>query len=358
MLLEGIYAAVTTPFYPDERLYLRKLEHNIARYGHTPLSGLVVLGSTGEAVHLCTEEQCEVLATAIAAAPPDKGMIAGVGQESVHATLHLAEHAARLQYDAVLVRTPHFYRTQLHRAGGAPLEMLTYFRTVADRSPLPVLLYSVPDFTHYDLPVAIVAELAHHPNIIGIKDSSGNAERIDALVAATRFRKRTVTVTPVFAAVTARMAAQPQQGTGSQSFLAAETLSHSGAALAVAPPAPAIKTRQKETGFAVLSGAAQSLLPTLQAGASGAVLAFAACAPQCCHEVYAAWKEGDAPLAEEKQQRLAQAAARIGSQLGIPGIKFACDWNGYYGGRPRLPLLPLSADEQTQVQSLLADLRY
>ncbi len=358
MLLEGIFAATTTPVYPDERLYLRKLEHNIDRYSRTPLSGMVVLGSTGEAIHLTAEEQREVLTAAIAAASPEKVMIAGIGQESVYATVLLAEEAARLQYDAVVVRTPHFYRTHLHRSSEAPREMLTYYRTVADRSPLPVLLYSVPAFTQYDLPVSIVAELAQHPNIIGIKDSSGNAERIAALVQATRFRRRTVTVTPVFAAVTARMAAQPQQGTGGPSLVAADTLTQSGAALAVAPPAPAIKTRQKEIGFAILSGAAQSLLPSLQAGASGGVLAFAACAPQCCHEVYTAWKEGDSALAEEKQQRIAHAATRIGVELGIPGLKFACDWNGYYGGRPRLPLLPLSASEQAEVQALLANLRY
>ena len=358
MLLEGIFAAVTTPFYPDERLYLRKLEHNIDRYARTPLAGVVVLGSTGEAVHLSAEEQREVLATAIAAASPAKVMIAGVGQESVHETLRLADEAARLSYDAVLVRTPHFYRAQLHRTAAPPAEMLTYFRTVADRSPLPVILYSVPDCTHYELPVSIVAELAQHPNIIGIKDSSGNVERIAALVAATALRKRTVAVTQIFAAVTARMLAQPQQGTEGQNFLAADALTHSGAALAVAPPVPALKTRSKEIGFSILSGAAQSLLPALQAGASGGVLAFAACAPQCCHEVYTAWKEGDVPLAQEKQQRITPAATRIGAQLGIPGIKFACDWNGYYGGRPRLPLLPLIAAGQAEVQSLLADLRY
>ena len=358
MLLEGIFAAATTPFYRDERLYLRKIEHNIDRYSHTPLAGMVVLGSTGEAVHLSAEEQREALTTAIAAASPEKVMIAGIGQESVHETLRMAEHAARCNYDAALVRTPHFYRTQLHRTSVPPSEMLTYFRTVADRSPLPIVLYSVPDCTHYELPVSMVAELAQHPNIIGIKDSSGNAERIAALVAATQFRKRTVVVTQVFAAVTTRMVAQPQQGTGSQNFLAADALSHSGSALAVAPPASALKTRTKEIGFSVLSGAAHVLLPALQAGASGGVLAFAACAPQCCYEVYTAWKEGDAPLAEEKQQRIALAAKRIGAELGIAGIKFACDWNGYFGGRPRLPLLPLTAAEQTEVQTLLASLRY
>ena len=357
MLLEGIFPAVTTPFYPDGRLYLRKLEHNVDRYSRTQLAGMVVLGSTGEAVMLSLEEQREVLAIAIAAAAPEKVMLAGIGQESVLHTVRLAEYAATLHYDAVLVRTPHFYRGQLHRSHGAQLEMLTYYRAVADQSPLPVILYSVPDLTLYDLPADIVAELAQHPNILGIKDSSGHPDRIAALVAATQARKRSVTVTPVFAAVTSRMQSAAPEGT-SQNFVAADSLGQSGAALAVAPPKIAIKTRQKEVGFAVLSGAAQYLQAALNAGASGGVLSMAACAPQCCYEIYTAWKEGDAVLATEKQHRLQQAAIRVGAQLGIPGIKYACDLNGYYGGRPRLPLLPLTAEQQHSVESSMADLRY
>ncbi len=356
MLLEGIFPAITTPFYPDGTLYLRKLEHNVARYSRTQLAGMVVLGSTGEAVMMSQEEQREVLGIAIAAAAPDKVMLAGIGQESVRQTVAMAESAAALRYDAVLVRTPHFYRNQLHRADGPQMEMLTYFRTVADHSPLPVVLYSVPPFTLYDLPVEVIAELARHPNIIGIKDSSGKPERIAATVKATEFFKRSVTVTTTFAAVTSRMGfAQPQSTT--QSFVTAEALGH-GPALAVAPPPTALKTRQKNVGFAVLTGGAGTLHAALDAGASGAVLAFGACAPQCCYEVWTAWKEGDAGLAEEKQQRIRGASTRVGAQMGIPGLKFACDLNGYYGGRPRLPLLPLTEDQQQEVTRLMADIRY
>ena len=200
MLLEGIFSAITTPFYPDGAVYLRKLEHNVERYSRSPVAGMVVLGSTGEAVLLSLEEQHEILATAVAAAAPEKVMIAGVGQESVRHTLTLAEDAARLQYDAVLVRTPHFYRPQM-----SPQAMLTYYRAVADASPLPVLLYSVPPFTNYELPSEVVGELAKHPNIIGLKDSSGRPERIAEVVSATRGNKATVEVTTTFAAVTSRM---------------------------------------------------------------------------------------------------------------------------------------------------------
>ncbi|MHB1938019.1 MAG: dihydrodipicolinate synthase family protein [Acidobacteriaceae bacterium] len=357
MLLEGIFPPITTPFYPDGKLYLRKLEHNVALYSRTQLAGMVVLGSTGEAIMLSNDEQREVLAAAIAAASPDKVMVAGVGQESVRQTLLMAEAAASLDYDAVLARTPHFYRKQLHRADGPQLEMLTYYRTVADNSPLPVLLYNVPFFTGYDMPVEVIAELAHHPNIIGIKESSANVEKVAAIVKATQSAKRTVAVTTTFAAVTQRMlAAQPANS--ATRFVAADALQPGKSAIAVAAPPAAMKTRRKEVGFSVLTGSAGTLHAALRQGASGAVIAFATCAPQCCCEIFMAWKEGDDGLAAEKQERIGTASGVVGGQMGVPGLKFACDLNGYYGGRARLPLLPLTADQQQEVTRLMADIRY
>lgn len=357
MLLEGIFPPITTPFYSDGSLYLRKLEHNVALYSRTQLAGMVVLGSTGEAIMLGTDEQREVLTTAIAAASPEKVMVAGIGQESVRQTLAMGEIAASLGYDAVLVRTPHFYRKQLHRTDGPQLEMLTYYRTVADNSPLPILLYNVPFFTDYDMPVGVIAELAHHPNIIGIKESSGNVENIAAIVKATQFAKRTVTVTTIFTAVTQRMlSAQPANS--ATRFVAADALQQGNSAVAVAAPPAAMKTRQKEVGFTVLTGGAGTVHAALREGASGAVIAFATCAPQCCSEIFMAWKEGDDGLAAEKQERIRTASAIVGGQIGVPGLKFACDLNGYYGGRARLPLLPLTADQQQTVTRLMADIRY
>lgn len=352
MLLEGIFSAITTPFYGDGSVYLRKLEHNVERYSRSPVAGMVVLGSTGETILLSREEQLEVLETAIAAAAPEKVMIAGVGQESVRHTLALAEDAARLQYDAVLVRTPHFYRPQM-----TPQAMLTYYRVVADSSPLPVVLYSVPAFTNYDLPVDVAAGLAMHPNIIGLKDSSGRPERIAEVVAATRGNKATVAVTNVFAAVTGRMRA-PAASTAARTFVAIDSLTGGAIATADASPAPTLKTRSREVDFQVLAGGAQTLHPSLEAGAVGGVLGLAAPAPQCCYEVYTAWKEGDAGLAAEKQQRIAPAGTRVVSQLGIAAVKYACDLNGYYGGRPRLPLLPLTAEQRSEVETLMGDVRY
>jgi 4-hydroxy-2-oxoglutarate aldolase len=378
MLLHGIIPPITTPFYPDGRVYLKKLEHNVDRYSKTPAAGIVVLGSTGEAIMLSDDERREVLAVAREACAPHKVLIAGTGAESAFETLRLAEYAAELGYDVALVRTPHFYRPQMQ-----PANLLTFYRTIADRSPLPVLIYSVPVFTNYDMPEELIVELASHPNIIGIKESSGDVEKVRRLAAATRHVKRRATVTETFTAVTPRMlkAAEPSPaantgelipvgalagatensgGTGAharaaaQVHRAAEDSRPSSSGIAVVG---GLKTRQKEVGFQVLAGTAQRLLPCLDAGAVGGVLAFSTAAPTACYEIYTAWKEGDADLAHLKQERIVKAATRVASQIGIPGTKYALDLNGYYGGNPRLPLLPLTADLKREVEQLMSDIR-
>jgi 4-hydroxy-2-oxoglutarate aldolase len=349
MLLEGIFPAITTPFYPDGRLYLKKLEHNVDRYSRTPIAGITILGSTGEAVMLGDEESREVLRIAREAASPEKVLIAGVARESVAETLRLAEFAAEQQYDAVLARTPSFYPY-------GSLEMLTYYRAVADRSPLPVIIYSIPKFTHYETPVEVVAELAQHANIIGIKDSSGNVDRIAALVDATCSAPcRELLVTPTFTAFTGRMLAAMALPPGN--FVSTESLG-AAAAVAVAPPQMRVKAmRKKEVGFQVLTGSANQLFDSLNVGASGGILALGACAPQACQEIYTAWKDNDPALAAGKQQRVVEASRIVLAKFGVPGIKHACDLNGYYGGRPRLPLLPLSAEQQAEVARAMSDLR-
>ncbi|MFZ1087312.1 MAG: dihydrodipicolinate synthase family protein [Terracidiphilus sp.] len=341
MLIESIFAAVPTPFYPDERVYYRKLEANIAHYSRTLLSGVLLLGSTGEAVMLDDAESREVLRVAAEAAAPEKVLIAGVARESAKGTVELAEAAARYGYDAVLARTPTYFANQMTAAA-----VLHYFRSVADRSPLPVLIYNIPQFAPYNIPVEVVAELAEHPNIIGIKDSTGSVERIRSLVEGMKHApRRTVTVTPIFEAVTGRMLASQAESE--------EALVSIGGTGTAAP----LKTRTKEVGFAVLGGSTTTLLESLEAGANGGILAFASCAPQACQEVYLAWKDRDRRLAEEKQQRIAAASTRIVGQLGIHGVKYACDYNGYYGGRGRAPLLALSSAEKEEIEGLLAGIR-
>jgi 4-hydroxy-2-oxoglutarate aldolase len=349
MLLQGIFPAVTTPFYPDGAVYYKKIEHNIDRYSRTPIAGMVVLGSTGEAVMLSDEERRDVLRVTAEVAAPEKVLIAGTGAESAQETLRLTEYAARLKYDVALVRTPHFYRPQMK-----PEALLAFYRMVADRSPLPILLYTVPPFTAYDLPLEVITALAEHPNIIGIKESSGNVEKVAAMVKATRHIQRSVTVTEVQQAVTARMLASPANGESGGQMVSVSQLG--GAEVAVAAP-PRIKTRSKEAGFQVLVGAAHTLLDSLEAGASGGVLGFAAPSPTVCFEIHAAWKDNDLELARSKQTALTPATKRVVSELGIPAIKYAMDLNGYYGGLPRLPLLPLTAAQKSEIEGFMADFR-
>ena len=349
MLLEGIFPAITTPFYSDGRLYLRKLEHNVERYSRTPVAGMAVLGSTGEAVMLSDEESREVLRTARGAVAPEKVLLAGVGRESLLETLRLADYAAEQQYDALLVRTPHYYGPSMRA-----LELLTYYRALADRAALPVILYSIPKFTHLELPIDVVAELAHHPNIIAIKDSSGSVDRLAALVAATRSApRRSFVVTPVFQAVTTRMLLAELEPP--PNFVSAEAL---GGVAVAAPPAPRTKAvRKKEVGFQVLTGSANNLLAAFEANVSGAILAFAAPAPQACQEIYTAWKENDPVVAAEKQRRIVEPSRLVAAEFGIPGLKYACDLNGYYGGFPRIPLLPLTAEQKSVIAMAMADVR-
>jgi 4-hydroxy-2-oxoglutarate aldolase len=369
MLLHGNCPPITTPFYPDGRVYLKKLEHNVERYSKTPIAGIVVLGSTGEAIALSDEERRQVLSTAREYCAPHKVLLAGTGTESALETLRLTDYAAGLGYDAALVRTPFFYKPQLK-----PANILAFYRTVADHSPIPILIYSVPVFTAYDMPPELVIELANHPNIVGIKESGGDAEKIRRMVDGTKHVKRRVTVTTTFAAVTPRMikAAQSEASGERGELVSIGALSenagsgHLGMAALGRPVEPGsansstsagLKTRQKEVGFQVLAGTAQRLLPGLEAGAVGAVLAFATPAPTACYEIYTAWKEGDAELAREKQERVKASAIRVASELGIPALKYALDLNGYYGGPPRLPLLSLTGDLKAEVEKLMSDLR-
>ena len=346
MLLHGILPPITTPFYPDGSVYFKKLEHNVQRYSKTPVAGIVVLGSTGESILLSDQERRDVFKCACEHAAPEKVLVAGTGIESAIETLRLTEYAASLGYDVAMVRTPHYYKRQM-----LPANLLAFYRTVADRSPLPVIIYNFPQATGYDIPAEVVVELAEHPNLIGIKESAGIIEKVKRMVDGTRHVKRTATVTEIFNAVTPRMLATPETASGSDMV---PTSSLGGTA--VASP-PRIKTRSKEVGYQVLVGSAHLLKDSLDVGAVGAILAFACAAPTACYEIYAAWKEGDVELAREKQQRIVEASLKVGGELGIPGIKYAMDLNGYYGGVSRLPLLPLTAEQKAEVERLMADIR-
>jgi 4-hydroxy-2-oxoglutarate aldolase len=356
MLLHGIFPPITTPFYPNGNVYYKKLGSNVERYSRTPVAGVVVLGSTGEAIMLSDQERRDVLKVARDAAAPNKVLLAGTGIESAIETLRLTEYAAELGYDVAMVRTPHYYKKQM-----ASENILAFYRTVADHSPIPVIVYNFPQATGYDIPAEVMIELAEHPNLIGIKESSGDVEKVRKMVQGTSHVKRSATVTETFEAVTPRMlaaASAPASGNGGElvqvgALSGSKEMTPSSSAVTVVGK---MKTREKEVGFQVLVGAAHKLHPSLDAGAVGAILAFACPAPTACYEIYAAWKEGDAELARLKQERIAKAAQRVGD-LGVPGFKYGMDFNGYYGGPARLPFFPLIANLKSEIEQLLSDIR-
>ena len=337
MLLEGLHIPLTMPFHRDGSVNTRALAANVVRYSLTPAAGLIVLGPAGEPTLLNDDETRKVLRTAAEAAAPEKVLIAGVARDSVAAVLDLANFATEQRYDAILVGPPGVLReTQ-------PLELLTFFRSIADRSPLPLILLGT---AQHPLLIETVIELAAHRNIPGFLAMHAIAP--NEILAKTPTIRHEVTVTNVFAAVTGRM-----QHTSTASLISPASLT---TAIAEAPPSgPALRTRTKSVGFQIISGNSGSLLDALNAGAVGIAPAFAACAPQGCYEVFAGWKDQDQPLASEKQQRIIEAAQTIDS-LGPGALKFAADLNGYAGGYPRLPHLPPSGEQRDRIEQLMKPL--
>ena len=307
---------------------------------------MLILGQSGEADGLTDAETREVLTLAIGAAADEKVIIAGVGRESVAATLSLAEIAAAAGYDAIAVRPPEFAGDPSMRA-----ELATYFKVVADRSALPVVLLSERG---RPLAIEVAGELAWHPQVIGFVDAELSPERLAGLQALTSGVGREVAVTTVFAAATGRMLRE-SEAEGSGNFVS--LLSLGGVAAGAPAAAPRLKTRFKRVGFQVLAGSSRAMLEAWNGGAMGAVPRLGACAPQACCEVWQAFRDGDPALAEEKQMRIRAAGERMEGWAGIAALKYGCDLNGYFGGRPRLPLLLLTATERQAVEDALGGLK-
>lgn len=353
MLLEGMFVPVTTPFYADGACYWRKLEHNVVRYSRTPAAGMVVLGPRTEANGLSDEDRRESLRVVSEIAAEEKVLIVGAGAESVAGAVKIADQAAEANFDAVLLPGPLGWQRLVRGSSLAQVEL--FFRAVADRAPLPVVLWSDAAAGGFELPVEMIGALAAHPNVIGLMDAGLTVDRLAAVRAVTESMKRDVTVTTVFAAVTGRMLEISREGNAT--FVAADALTNGGASVAVAPPKPAIKTRTKTVGFQVIgAGAASASVDLLEAGVQGVLPELAACAPQGCHEVWAAFKDGDPPLARLKAERLRDPDAVV-SEFGVAGVKYGCDLNGYYGGAPRLPRVGLTAQEKARVEKALREVR-
>jgi dihydrodipicolinate synthase/N-acetylneuraminate lyase len=347
MLIDGIHIPLTVPFTRDGESYLRKLEYNVGRYSLTPAAGLVALTAGSEGAALSDAEIVESLRVIGAASDPAKVLVASIAKDSVRGALAIAEEAEKAGFDAALLVAPPQWERLTED------EVMLFFRAVADASPLPVVLGSESGSQGYRLSVDEIAELARHGNVLGVYDEGLTVERYRAIAEATKEVKREVTVTTVFAPVTRRMVLRGRREEGG--LVSAASLA-GGTAVAI-PELKALKMRTKAVGFQVMAaGSAVGLVELLQGGAAGAMLALSVAAPQGCYEAYAAFKDGDPALAAEKGERLVEADAAIRA-LGIAGVKYGCDWNGYFGGAPRLPRLPLDVEGRAIVERVLRGIR-
>lgn len=288
--LKGIFAPVTTPFGDSGELDRAGFERNVRTHMQEGLRGVVVTGSTGEAALLDERERESLMEWARQHVGDDRVLVAGVGAESTRTTLKLAERAAERGVDAVLVVAPHYFGANMTEAA-----LRGHYLRVADASAVPVVLYNIPKYMHFRLSNALVAELARHENVIGIKDSSGDRESL-------------------------------------QGYLESQSDS-----------------------FTVITGSGQLWGTALQMGARGGILAVSLFAPALTKAVLEAASRKDAVNADSLQERLTPLAKVIVGELGVPGVKAALDSVGLRGGAPRSPLLPLGRAELDRVRALLRD---
>jgi 4-hydroxy-2-oxoglutarate aldolase len=286
----GIFAPLTTPF-KEESVSIDEFKNNIQKYNETDLSGYVILGTSGESAFLTDRESELLIREAKECASPGKKIIAGTGKESTTLTVQFTNDLADSGADAALVRTPSYFRAKMDYSS-----LKKHFITVADRSKIPIILYNNPRVMGVSMEPRLIIELSQHPNIAGIKDSSGNMSQLGEII-------------------------------------------------------PRI-----DTDFDCLLGAAGMLLSGLQTGAQGGILALADIVPHLCTKLYNLFLEKKLDEARELQFDLIPLNKAIIQMFGIPSIKYSLDLLGYYGGPCRLPLLELNEDEKKQIKDLLLDL--
>ena len=293
MKLHGIIPPIATPFDHNGDLYKIKVQHNVEKWNRTGLAGYVVCGSTGESVHLTTEEKLKLWDWVAEYAAPDKILLAGTGMESVRETVALTNAAADRGYKAAMVRTPHYYKNLINRTDAQVL----YYRAVADQAKIPIFIYNWPQVTGVDISVDAVVALSHHPNMFAIKESSGNLEKCIQMI------------------------------------------------------------KEVKPGFQVLTGSAPILAPSLAVGCAGAVLAFANAAPYATVSIWEAHRTREFAAAMDWQNRIIRAAQLVTVKYGVPGLKYAMDLNGYYGGPPRLPLTVITPEAKKEIEQAFDGLK-
>ncbi len=283
MQLSGIFPPIITPFSKeDDELDARALRANAQRWMATKLAGIVTLGTNGESAYVDDDEADRIVAVVREEVPRQKLLIAGTGRDSTRSTIAASKRAAGAGADAVLVRAPSFFKSQMNSAA-----FVRHYRAVADASPVPVLLYNFPAGFGVDIPPGAIEQLATHPNIVGVKQSGGDLGKIADDV------------------TMARSLAKP---------------------------------------FSVMCGAAPILHAAIVSGAVGGILAVACVVPDLCVELYDLARAGRHDEARGLQQRLTPLAKSVTSVFGVPGLKAALDLAGYHGGAPRSPLAPASPE--------------
>ncbi len=289
-IIQGVLPPVPTAFDADGNFNAEAQRANFKRWLETGLHGFVILGSNGEYTLLSQEEKIRALTVAREMIPSDRLMIAGTGADSTRETIALTKRAAQLGADAALIVTPHYFRNQMNAAAWTQ-----HFRAVADASPIPILIYNVPALTTLEIDAATVIELAQHPNIKGLKDSSANVAKMGEIV---RFT----------------------------------------------PP-----------DFAVMVGTGSAILPAMCIGAKGVIPALGNLAPRECVAIYDAFHAGDLYTARNVQLRMIRPNQAVTAKWGVPGLKAALDELGYYGGPPRSPLVPLGENERDKLRDILRE---
>jgi 4-hydroxy-2-oxoglutarate aldolase len=289
-MIQGVFPPIATPFAADGALDEAALAANIVKWEATGLSGYVVAGSNGESVLLEDDEIVRACAVVREAAAPERLVIAGVGRQSTAATIALAKAAAQAGAQFALVMTPSFY------GGGMTPEALTrHYWSIADASPVPVLVYNVPKFTNLNIAPSTVARIAQHENVVGIKDSAGDIPQVCDLVR-------------------------------------------------LCPPS-----------FDILIGSGPAFLSGLQLGAVGGILALANVAPRECVQIYRHVLAGEHAQARAMHLRLIETGKAVTGRFGVPGLKAALDLLGYTGGAPRPPLLPASEEVRHTIRQILVE---
>ena len=283
--LIGIYPPLTTPFVEDE-VSIDNLIANIIKYERKMLSGYVLFGSNGESAFLTREEKLKLIRTA--REHTNRTLIAGTGSDSIKETIFLTNEAAEFGANYALIISPSFFKTEMkHRT------ILNYFTKVAESVMIPVIVYNVPKFTNVNIDTETIIELASHPNIIALKDSTEITSRISEIAASVH------------------------------------------------------------TGFKLIVGTASVLYPGLSAGANGGILALANIAPDHCYQIYKYYREKNFDKALEIQNSMIPVNKAITSKFGVAGLKAAMDLVGYFGGHPRMPLEPLNDAQILELKMIL-----